>query len=379
MNTLSEYLQTLENPWGLTRRLEDFELMRHADGRPIYHVGNRAIVFKIRYRGRLMRLRGFALPPRHDIEKIYGEALLREELYLFKGEHGEWVDVILEPWIEGENLEHEVRKIYKKRDWAKLWHLSEAFDELAGRLLAEPFAHGDLKPENIIVDPMGRLHLIDFDACFLPGERDGECTEIGTPSYQHPRRGTYRDLWIDHYPAALISVQLRALALDPSLANEPHVKEGHLFLPEECFRAAKSEDGGCRIYRRILKLFADRGDAIHYRLGRMLTSLTHHLNGAEKLLRFHHPLFPISELESYFDIGLAGFQNKEYTSPLLFDEAFEFSEGWALVALGERFHYIDRTLRVVYTLPEGCSAAKSLRGGKVRYRLDDVWHEVPVR
>lgn len=380
MHTLSQYLQTLENPEGLTRRLKGFELLRERDGKPIFHVGNRAIVFKIRYRNQLLRLRCYTQPPRDDAKRIYGERLLEEELYLYKGDEGEWVDVILEPWIEGENLEQEVRLACKEGDRRKLWHLSEAFEELASRLLAEPWAHGDLKPENMIVDQMGRLHLIDFDACFLPSEREGVCFEMGTPAYRHPARGAARDRWLDHYPAALIAVQLRALALDPTLTREAQMDEGTLFQPEEPFRAMKGEDGpGCRMYRRILELFANRGDAVHYRLCKLLTYPTHRLDGVEELLRYHDPLRPLIEAESYFDKGLAGFRNGEYTSPLLYDEAFDFSEGWALVRLGERRHYIDRTLRVVYTLPAGCCAAKSLRDGKARYRLEDTWFEVAVK
>lgn len=39
---------------------------------------------------------------------------------------------------------------------------------MAAALTADDWAHGDLKPENIVADNRGRLHLIDFDAMFLP-------------------------------------------------------------------------------------------------------------------------------------------------------------------------------------------------------------------
>jgi thiamine kinase-like enzyme len=44
-----------------------------------------------------------------------------------------------------------------------LHHLSAQFEQLASELLQAPWAHGDLKPENIVVSREGELQLIDFD------------------------------------------------------------------------------------------------------------------------------------------------------------------------------------------------------------------------
>lgn len=64
--------------------------------------------------------------------------------------------------------------------------------ELAGILhdlhrLETPVYYLDLKPENIMIEPDGRLKLIDFDAAVLAGNRELE-RESGKPGY---RRGTY--------------------------------------------------------------------------------------------------------------------------------------------------------------------------------------------
>ena len=54
---------------------------------------------------------------------------------------------------------------------------------MAAALTADDWAHGDLKPENIVADNRGRLHLIDFDAMFLPAFAGRHSPELGTAAY----------------------------------------------------------------------------------------------------------------------------------------------------------------------------------------------------
>ena len=46
--------------------------------------------------------------------------------------------------------------------------LAGRFDRMALWLLQQPYAHGDIKPDNILVEPSGELRLIDLDGMFLP-------------------------------------------------------------------------------------------------------------------------------------------------------------------------------------------------------------------
>ncbi len=381
MHTLTQYLHTLENPEGLCRRLEGFELIRDTTGKPIYHIGNSAILFKIRLHNRTLRLRCYTHPMGSNLELLYGEALLRKELYLYCGTGGEWVDVVVEDWIEGKTLEQEMHEAIGAQDRHHLMILARAFERFAARLLAEEWAHGDLKPENILVSESGELRLIDFDGCYLPESNRHEAPERGTPAFQHPCRGATYDRWIDHYPAALITTQLHALALDPTLAVRTPQADGFLFLPEELLtRTGRRPPKPCACYEEVLQRFADRGDARHYRLAKILCHPTHRLPHVEELLSFENPLRNLDGAESYFDQGLAGFVTPTgKRTPLLYDEAFDFSEGWALIRIGNRRHYIDRCLRVTYTLPRACTAAKSVRNGKIRYQTEGKeWIEVIV-
>ena len=376
MHTLTQYLQALENPVGLCRRLSGMELCRDEAGRPLFHVGNSAAVFKIRLGERTLRLRCYTRKPATDLAALYGCRYLPEELYLHTDDrHGEWVGVVVDDWVEGHSLDYVMSRAQELDDAATFAWLSARFDELAARLLTDDWAHGDLKPENILLDETGRLQLIDFDACFRP-EMAGRCaTELGTPAYQHPRRSLHDfDRWIDHYPAALLSTQLRALALDPSLAHRPAPDDGILFLPEEILRDTSA------LYREVLDLFARTGDGIHYRIARALQQPTYRLYGIEELFCFVPPRrCPAETPEFFIDEGLCGFRTKErITVPPVYDEAFDYREEWALVRLGKHRHYIDLLGRPQYHLPP-CDGAQSLRNGCVRYRIGDFRISVKVK
>lgn len=277
MYTLRQYLTTLEEPSGLCRTLEPFELCRDQQGRPLYAVGNSAAVFRIRREGRLQALRCYMRPAEH-LAEIYGSRLLTRELFLYTSpDEGVWCDVVVDDWVEGRTLREEIDLALQAADRERLGALANRFDRLAARLVADDWAHGDLKPENIVVRPSGELQLIDFDAMFLPAFAGRRSPELGTTAYQHPaREAGDLDASLDDYPAALISTALHALALDPSLAAR-HASDGLLFTPSRMDR-----DG---VLEEVLTLFEQRGMAVAYRIARLLCSPTLQLFGLEHLLR----------------------------------------------------------------------------------------------
>lgn len=255
MPLLRQYLATLADSRGLTRTLGEIELCRDAQGRPLVSVGNSAAVFRIRHAGRICALRCYLRPPRH-LREIYGTRLLEGELYLYETPtHGVWTDVVLDDWIEGETLDRVVRRAAQAGERARLHDLAAAFDRLAAELLADERAHGDLKPENIVVGTDGGLHPIDFDAAYLPAFAGERSPELGTAAYQHPARtAELYDERLDDYPAALISTALHALACDPSLLLRHGDADGLLLTPQ-----AIPEDAA---YREITALFRRRGMAL---------------------------------------------------------------------------------------------------------------------
>lgn len=267
MPSLTQYLFSLEDPYALTKTLGEIALCREADGRAQYSVGNAAIVFRIRHNGTVKALRCYRRTMSR-LKMIYGKELLEEELFLFtSNEQGVWVDVVLTDWIEGIDLRTAIDRAGRNHDKAQLALLSARFDRLAAELLADDWAHGDLKPENIILTPQGRLHLIDRDACFQPSMHGMQAIEIGTPSYQHPTRSEADfDERIDDYPAALIATALHALQLDPTLYNRFGACDGLLFTP----RTIDSDAA----YQEVMAVLRKANHPAWIAMGEMLTSPT---------------------------------------------------------------------------------------------------------
>ena len=369
MHTLRQYLFTLSDLRGLARTLGEAEVCRDAAGRPEYAVGNSAAVFRIRHAGRIRSLRCFLRPMRH-LREIYGERLLERALFLYDSvgpaASGEWVDVVLDEWIEGETLREAVRRAAGAGDRMRLAGLSAAFDTLAAAMVSDRTAHGDLKPENIIVGDDGTLCPIDFDASYLPAFAGEISPELGTAAYQHPARTAADfDERIDDYPAALISTALHALAEDPTLWDRYGSSDGLLYTPQ---RIASDP-----AYRETLALFEKRGMAVQYRIAQLLTAPTLRLFGLAELLAEAVREKPAARSgteaetpELFVENGRWGYRTAErvVVAPL-YDNGFDFTEGLAAVQLGGTWHYIDTAGRTRLSCP-GCAAVKPFRGGKAQ-------------
>lgn len=359
---LSQYIASLTNSDGLCRTLPDLEVCRDENGRPIFHTGNSAVVFKVRTGDRYLRLKCYTRPVSADLEAIYGRRFLRGELFVFQGPaSGVWTDVVADEWIEGRTLDETVRSAAEAGDQEALKALSARFDALAAEMLADDRAHGDLKPENIIVDREGRLLLIDFDAAFLPAFAGSRSPELGTEAYRHPQRTSETfDARLDDYPAVLISSALAALALDPALLASFPDADGLLFDPAEAV-AGRSE-----ALRRTLDLFAATGDALHYRIARLMTwPLPAVPDAACLFAATQRQSVPTDEVPRLFEQnGLWGYRTpRGEVTPALYDCGFEYSEGLAAVRIGRSWHYIDTAGKTVLDA-SAYEAVKPFRGGE---------------
>ena len=89
--------------------------------------------------------------------------------------------------------------------------------------LAQPFAHGDLKPDNIIVKQDGSLVLVDYDGMYVPAMAGQAAREFGSSVYRHPKRTIQGfDTAIDDFSLLVLLLELRLLAITPSLFNNQH-------------------------------------------------------------------------------------------------------------------------------------------------------------
>ena len=245
---------------GLTRTLGQFKVLG-------YCTGNSAAIFEVLADdGRHLRLKCYTRP-KENLDAIYGDCLLKDELYVFSGDSGVWVDVVADEWIEGVTLGEALRDAAAAADSGRIAQLAHGFDLMARGMLERDWAHGDLKPDNIIVTPDGGLRMIDFDAVYLPSLRRTHSRELGTAAWQHPSRSySDYDRHLDDYPIAMISTLLHALAVDTAILGRYADADG---MPLDSRRIAA---GNCAALDHIERMFAERGMAVRYRVARLLRS-----------------------------------------------------------------------------------------------------------
>ena len=333
-------------------------------GKPKCRVGNSVMVAEVMADGVHSALRVYMRPHR-NLRAIYGENYFPNELLVSSGDAASsLVDVVLCEWHDGVTLQSKIEELCTSPQ--KMSNLSRMFENFAVELLNEPWAHGDLKPENIILGS-GGLHLIDFDAMYCPGFSSDDCEEIGTRQYQHPQRSCSTfDKRIDDYPIALITTALAAMSLDKSVGKGLPESDLLLIMPH---LAVAGEDA---MLDKIEKLFAESGDARHYRIARLLRSSSYALPQLKPLLEMRVADVDASApLTAEYCNGLWGYAVAgEFVIPPCYDVAFDFSEGVGLVRVADVWHFIDRRGEVVISCGRG-SGIKPFCNGVTRMKCED--------
>ena len=148
--------------------------------------------------------------------------------------------VLLMDWIDGETMESYIAENYQ--DNYAMAMLCYRFCKMAAWLRSQPFAHGDIKPDNIMVRPDGYLTLIDYDGMFVPAMKGQKSPTIGTKDFSHPLRTVDDfDETIDDFALASIALSLKAISLKPSLLDEYGAADRLLFSAEDYRDLSKSK------------------------------------------------------------------------------------------------------------------------------------------
>lgn len=248
--SISDYIEALRDAEDSLSELKDLRLVYDDQGHPIMSSGNFAVVFKMQApTGEYHALKCFL---RDQEERSERYRMIAEELqyvqstYLVKFRYleselfvdvpntgGEEYPVLLMDWVDGIPLDQYLKTIIDKKNSYEKDLLAYRFSLLARWLVTQPFAHGDLKPDNICVRDDGSLVLLDYDGMYVPALSGRKPLEQGSPHYRHPLRNTLPfDEHIDDYSLSLILLSLRAIALEKSLYYKYSSKE-YLLLSEQ--------------------------------------------------------------------------------------------------------------------------------------------------
>ena len=136
--------------------------------------------------------------------------------------------VLLMDWIDGETMENYIAENYQ--DNYAMAMLCYRFCKMAAWLRSQPFAHGDIKPDNIMVRPDGNLTLVDYDGMFVPAMKGQKSPTIGTKDFSHPLRTVDDfDETIDDFALASIALSLKAISMNSKLLDTYGASDRLLF------------------------------------------------------------------------------------------------------------------------------------------------------
>ena len=174
-----------------------------------------------------------------DSSYITSVKYLEKELFVDSNCEDEEFPVLLMDWIEGETMETYVAANYT--DTHAMAMLCYRFCKMAAWLRSQSFAHGDIKPDNIMVCPDGTLTLVDYDGMFVPAMKGQKSPTIGTKDFSHPLR-TIDDFdeTIDDFALASIALSLKAISLNPSLLQTYGASDRLLFSAANYIDLSKS-------------------------------------------------------------------------------------------------------------------------------------------
>ena len=186
-----------------------------------------------------------------DSPYITSVKYLEKELFVDSNCEDDEFPVLLMDWIEGETMEKYIAENYT--DSYEMSMLCYRFCKLAAWLRSQSFAHGDIKPDNIIVRPDGTLTLVDYDGMFVPAMKGQKSPTIGTKDFSHPLR-TIDDFdeTIDDFSLVSIALSLKAISLDSSLLQSYGASDRLLFSATDYLDLSKS-----KIFAALQGLLAD--------------------------------------------------------------------------------------------------------------------------
>ena len=265
---ISEYLTAIQDAHDNLDKLNHLVPVLEKHGEPYRSSGAFAVVFKMKdeQTGKCYALKCFTEDQegRAEAYRQIAEELefvdspyitsvkyLEKELFVDSNCEDDEFPVLLMDWIEGETMETYIAENYT--DNYEMSMLCYRFCKMAAWLRSQSFAHGDIKPDNIIVRPDGTLTLVDYDGMFVPAMKGQKSPTIGTKDFSHPLR-TIDDFdeTIDDFSLASIALSLKAISLDSSLLQSYGASDRLLFSATDYLDLSKS-----KIFAALQGLLAD--------------------------------------------------------------------------------------------------------------------------
>ncbi len=255
---ITEYVEAIKAAEDNLDQLSYLRPVLGENGEPVMTSGNFAVVFKMKdeQTGKLHAVKCFLKEQegRAEAYRLIAEELehvsstfltpikyLEKELFVDTNATDETeFPVLLMDWVDGVTLDKYIREnIY---DEYALSMLAYQFSRLAMWIIPQPFAHGDLKPDNILVKDDGTLVLVDYDGMYVPAMKGQKARELGSPDFRHPNRNeTDFDEHIDDFSLISILLSLKAISLNPELLKQYGAPDRLLFSEKDYREVSQCE------------------------------------------------------------------------------------------------------------------------------------------
>ena len=254
---ISEYVRAIQDASNNLDELAHLVPVQDDHGEPYRSSGAFAVVFKMKdeQTGKCYALKCFTEEQEGraeayrqiadelefvDSSYITSVKYLDKEIFVDSSCEEDEFPVLLMDWIDGETMENYIAENYQ--DNYAMAMLCYRFCKMAAWLRSQPFAHGDIKPDNIMVRPDGNLTLVDYDGMFVSAMKGQKSPTIGTKDFSHPLRTVDDfDETIDDFALASIALSLKAISLKPSLLDEYGAADRLLFSAEDYRDLSKSK------------------------------------------------------------------------------------------------------------------------------------------
>ena len=232
---ISEYVRAIQDASSNLDKLAHLVPVQDDHGEPYRSSGAFAVVFKMKdeQTGKCYALKCFTEEQEGRAEayrQIADELNMVDSPYITSVKYMEkelFVDslceedefpVLLMDWVEGETMEAYIASNYHNQSAMSMLYCR--FGKMAAWLRTQSFAHGDIKPDNIIVRPDGSLSLVDYDGMFVPYMKGCKSPTVGTKDFSHPLRTVDDfDETIDDFSLASIALSLKAISMKSTLLD----------------------------------------------------------------------------------------------------------------------------------------------------------------
>jgi serine/threonine protein kinase len=232
---ISEYVKAIQDAGDNLEQLAHLTPVLDDYGEPYRSSGAFAVVFKMQDKssGKYYALKCFTEEQegRADAYRQIADELdlldspyitsvkyMEKELFVDSQCEEDEFPVLLMDWVDGETMETYIAANYQNQSAMSM--LCYRFGKMAAWLRTQSFAHGDIKPDNIIVRPDGSLSLVDYDGMFVPSMKGCKSPTIGTRDFSHPLRTVDDfDETIDDFSLASIALSLKAISMKSTLLD----------------------------------------------------------------------------------------------------------------------------------------------------------------